>query len=124
MSTITVSNINDGTTSVPSTYVTNGSAKAWVNFNGSGTVAIRESLNVSSLSDNDTGQYTLGFSSSFASASYSPSAMNGGNNGGSANYPQEAYTATASSIRGLYLLSNANVHDPANAFFQSFGDLA
>jgi hypothetical protein len=51
MSTIIASNISDGTTSVASTYVVNGSAKAWVNFNGTGTVAIRDSLNVGSITD-------------------------------------------------------------------------
>ena len=39
----------------------NGSAKAWVNFNGSGTVAIRGSYNVSSITDNGTGNYTVNF---------------------------------------------------------------
>lgn len=39
-------------------YVVNGSAKAFVNFNGFGTVAIQESLNMSSVVDNATGDYT------------------------------------------------------------------
>ena len=38
-------------------------AKAWVNFNGSGTVAIRASGNVSSITDNGTGAYTINFTS-------------------------------------------------------------
>ena len=38
-----------------------GLARAWVNFNGTGTVAIRASLNVSSITDNGTGQYTVNF---------------------------------------------------------------
>ena len=71
MSTIIASNISDGTTSVPSTYVVNGSAKAWVNFNGTGTVAIRDSFNVASLTDNATGNYSVNFSSSMANAGYS-----------------------------------------------------
>ena len=36
-------------------------AKAWVNFNGNGTVAIRSSGNVSSITDNDAGDYTVNF---------------------------------------------------------------
>lgn len=44
--------------------------KARVNFNGSGTVAIREQLNVSSLTDNGTGNYTVNFSAALASANY------------------------------------------------------
>ena len=52
MSTLNVSNITDGTDTVGTSYVVNGSAKAWVNFNGSGTIAVRNSLNVASLTDN------------------------------------------------------------------------
>ena len=70
MSTIIASNISDGTTSVASTYVVNGSAKAWVNFNGTSTVAIRDSLNVGSITDNGTGNYTVNISSAMSNANY------------------------------------------------------
>lgn len=70
MSTLEVSNISDKTTSVPAGYVVNGSAKAWVNLNGSGTVAVRDSLNVSSITDNGTGDYTVNFSNNFGGANY------------------------------------------------------
>ena len=43
-------------------------AKAWVNFNGTGTVAIRESYNISSLSDRGTGLYSLNLSTALSSA--------------------------------------------------------
>ena len=46
-------------------------AKAWVNFNGTSTVAIRDSHNVSSITDNGTGDYTVSFSNSVANANYS-----------------------------------------------------
>ena len=49
--------------------------KAWVNFNGTGTVAIREDGNVSSITDNGTGQYTASYSNSIADANY---ALTGG----------------------------------------------
>ena len=71
MSTLNVSNITDGTTTVGTSYVVNGSAKAWVNFNGTGTVAIRGSFNSSSITDNGTGDYTLTFSNSLASGNFS-----------------------------------------------------
>jgi hypothetical protein len=44
--------------------------KAWVNFNGSGTVAIRASFNVSSITDNGTGDYTINFTAAMADANY------------------------------------------------------
>lgn len=44
--------------------------KAWVNFNGTGTIAIRASSNVSSITDNGTGDYTINFTSALADANY------------------------------------------------------
>ena len=46
-------------------------ARAWVNFNGTGTVAIRASGNVSSITDNGTGDYTMNFTTAMADANYS-----------------------------------------------------
>jgi hypothetical protein len=46
-------------------------ARAWVNFNGTGTVAIRESGNVSSITDNGTGDYTVNFTTAMPDADYS-----------------------------------------------------
>ena len=45
-------------------------AKAWVNFNGTGTVAIRASGNVSSITDNGTGDYTVNFTNAMPDANY------------------------------------------------------
>lgn len=44
--------------------------KAWVNFNGTGTVAIREDYQVSSITDNGTGDYTVNFDVNFANTNY------------------------------------------------------
>ena len=46
------------------------SARAWVNFNGSGTVAIRASGNVSSITDNGTGDYTVNFTTAMPDIDY------------------------------------------------------
>jgi len=46
-------------------------AKAWVNFNGTGTVAIRDSYNVSSITDNAVGQYYVNFSTPMNNTNYS-----------------------------------------------------
>jgi len=45
--------------------------RAWVNFNGTSTVAIRASGNVSSITDNGTGNYTVNFTTAMADADYS-----------------------------------------------------
>lgn len=47
------------------------SARAWVNFNGTNTVAIRASGNVSSITDNGTGDYTVNFTTAMPDANYS-----------------------------------------------------
>jgi len=65
------------TESTAVTNVINGSAKAWVNFNGTGTVAIRESFNVSSITDNGTGNYNINFTTAMSDANYS-TLVNGG----------------------------------------------
>ena len=45
--------------------------RAWVNFNGTGVVAIRQSFNVSSITDNGTGQFVVNFSTAMPDANYS-----------------------------------------------------
>lgn len=50
-------------------------ARAWVNFNGTGTVAIRASGNVSSITDNGTGDYTVNFTSALTDANYAAAGM-------------------------------------------------
>lgn len=67
MSTLRVNTIqNSGGTGSPEI---NGLARAWVNFNGTGTVAIRQGLNVSSITDNGTGDYTVNFTNSLVDSS-------------------------------------------------------
>ena len=50
--------------------VTTRLSSAWVNFNGTGTVAIRASYNVSSITDNGTGDYTVNFTTAMSDANY------------------------------------------------------
>ena len=77
-----------------------GLAKAWVNFNGTGTVAIRAAFNVSSITDNGVGDYTVNFTAALADANYAPTF--GSNwNGAGPNYicAWSTVTLTASSLR-------------------------
>lgn len=64
-----------GTLSVAALSTASGSApsysaRAWVNFNGTGTVAIRASGNVSSITDNGAGDYTINFTTAMADVDY------------------------------------------------------
>jgi hypothetical protein len=69
MSTLVAQTISNGTISTSTANVING-AKAWVNFNGVGGATIRASYNVSSVTRNGTGDYTVNFTNAFADASY------------------------------------------------------
>jgi hypothetical protein len=72
MSTLRVSTLEDTSGSNGSTpaQIASGRAKAWVNFNGTGTVAIRAQFNVSSITDNGTGDYTVNFATAMPDTSY------------------------------------------------------
>ena len=67
----TLSNLA-GTLTIPVDTVAQGTARAWVNFNGVGTVAIRKAFNVASITDNGTGNYTLNFAVALPDANYCP----------------------------------------------------
>ena len=65
---------------IPTALNASGSApiyacRAWVNFDGTGTVAIRDSGNVSSITDNGTGDYTVNFATAMQDINYSVSAI-------------------------------------------------
>ena len=118
MSTIDVANITDGTDTVATSYVVNGSAKAWVNFNGTGTVAIRDSVNVGSITDTGVGVYGVNFSTSFtddgyAATSSSPEVVRYGNS-----------TYTSSSLRVITTNTSGTASDSQIVATSSHGYLA
>jgi len=69
LSEIRATTISDAAGTGPITLTKQSAAKAWVNFNGTGTASIRDSVNVASLTDNGTGIYTLTYTSSMSSTS-------------------------------------------------------
>ena len=71
--------------------------RAWVNFNGTGTVAIRASGNVSSITDNGTGDYTVNFTTAMPDANY-----------GSAGFAQQNTLATNAFIHGSTITPTAS----------------
>ena len=108
--------INSGYGSLATGYV----ARAWVNFNGTGTVAIRAAGNVSSITDNGTGDYTVNFTTAMPDANYSVTISGGRGDGAgvTAGWSQifstaaNAYTAlTASSARVGSTASNGTALD-------------
>jgi hypothetical protein len=96
MSTVTVQTISNGVVSTSSANVIQGSAKAWVNFNGTGTVAIRASYNVSSITDNGTGDYTVNFTNALPNVNYS---FTGTHNGSTQNCNPTVTALGTASVR-------------------------
>ena len=84
MSTLKVTTIQDtsGGNASTSEQIAQGRAKAWVNFNGTGTVAIRDDFNVSSITDSGTGVYTANFTTAMANANYASVVSTGNNDKG------------------------------------------
>jgi hypothetical protein len=75
MSTLVAQTISNGTVSTSSANVIQGSAKAWVNYNGvAGTIS--GSFNVGSVTKNSTGNYTINFTNAFSDTNYSVAAWN------------------------------------------------
>lgn len=82
MSTLSVGTIKSNTSAPPVIQNTSGTeigtyCRAWVNWNGTGTVAIRASFNVSSITDNGTGDYTVNFTNAMPDANYAVSGVIG-----------------------------------------------
>jgi hypothetical protein len=107
MSTLKVTNIqsnaagfNDVVSFQNSSGTQNGTlCRAWVNFNGTGTVAIRDNFNVSSITDNGTGNYTVNFTNALADANYVCSvSVSNGTDVGNFN-PPAGVDRAASSVR-------------------------
>jgi hypothetical protein len=74
--TVIVDTINSSVAGTPPVFQAGGTqigtlCRAWVNFNGTGTVAIRASFNVSSITDNGTGDYQVNFTNAMPDANYS-----------------------------------------------------
>jgi hypothetical protein len=87
--------------------------RAWVNFNGTGTVAIRASFNVSYITDNGTGDYTVNFTNAMPDINYSFAGNSsqdvGTGTGGAFVVNQGATTPTTSAF-------NLRVHRSAVAY--------
>ena len=114
MSTLVAQTISNGTVSTSSANVIQGSAKAWVTFNGTGTVAIRASYNVSSITDNGGfGDFTVNFTNAMPDANYAVFTNAGASSGFDvASYESASTTRTASLVR-TFFHNNGSGIDPS-----------
>jgi hypothetical protein len=105
MSTLSVATIKSQNTLPPAVQNSSGTeigtfCRAWVNFNGTGTVAIRASFNVSSITDGGVGSYTVNFTTAMSDANYAVpmSAEGSGSSGPLIAAPTISGTYTTSAV--------------------------
>ena len=96
-----------------------GLCKAWVNFNGTGTVAIRAAFNVSSITDNGTGDYTVNFTTAMPNANYAWAGVAAYQNV-YLSYTDATYTQSASSVRIMARTSTNTAYDAYAVNFTAF----
>ena len=109
------------------TSLQQGVAKAWNNFNGTGTVAIRESFNVSSLTDNATAEQSSNLTNSLSNANYAGGGMSSGIAGTAyANLSRSLFYSTTTSVfsTGTTYTSTGASIDIEFSLFAIQGDLA
>ena len=116
MSTLEVSNLNDGTTTVATTFVTNGSAKVWCYLNGTGTIAIVDSFNTASLTDVGTGDYTVNLTNSLSGEATHLGFAN--------KYILWAASSTGTFLRVATTNSSGTLQDANRVTATGYGDLA
>ena len=105
------------TESTAVTNVINGSAKAWVNFNGTGAVAIRRSFNVTSIVDNGTGSTTINFTNSFTDTNYAIVATSNLGLGNAGRVPVAPFSTLTTSAVGVYSFRTDNLTAADCAYF-------
>ena len=109
------------------TSLQQGLAKAWNNFNGTGTVAIRESFNVSSLTDTATAEQSSNLTNSMSNANYAGGGMSSGIAGTAyANLSRSLFYSTTTSVfsTGTTYTSTGASIDIEFSLFAIQGDLA
>jgi hypothetical protein len=92
-----------------------GMARAWVNFNGQGTVAIRASFNVTSITDNGVGSYVVNFTTAMADAFFAVSGTVSRDTSYANLRIGDAFSTTSIVASAFYQNGgNPTAYDPAN----------
>ena len=121
MSTLNVANITDGTDTVGTSYVLNGSAKVWCALNDNNVLA--QSFNISSITDVSAGIVQYAYSSSMAGAINAITVGGNDNNYGNRSCFVKGNT-TASGTRTVFIEGNATTVEDDWVNITVHGDLA
>lgn len=120
MSTVKVNDIFDTSGVLPPDNLKPITAAAWVQFNGSGTVAIRDQFNVTSITDNSTGNYNVNFTTALADLNYCSAGSAGDGNAVTSIVSTETVESTSTLLMTV-TNSSAGVVDRAVVNLMVFG---
>ena len=111
---VVVSTLNNDTGVLATQNGMTGIAKAWVNFDGTGTPAIRDSFNVSSITDNGTGDYTVNFTTAMPNANYVTACLNSRTTGNTVvNSAKNLSRTSTASLVHVVCIQGATIFDGA-----------
>ena len=99
------------------TSIQQGLSKVWIQFNGTGTIATQDSFGVGSLTDNNTGNYSIGFTNNMANNDYANAGI-----GNTAGMSSEAVTTSA--LNALCFNSSGSNNDVTIVSAMIQGDLS
>jgi|TARA_R100001463_G_scaffold117479_1_gene173084 hypothetical protein len=104
--------------------VFNGTAKAWINMDGTGTISNRDSYNISGITDGGTGVYTVTISNDMSSANWSPTFTGGPHSSNNNRNTASVYSLAAGSVNVGTWGSGGSSEDYALVSLHINGDLA
>ena len=123
MSTITVANISDGTDTVATTYVTNGTAKMTIEYTTLSSTVINESSNVASITDVGTGYSSIYFTNLMASFTFPAMGSGDTDAGSSYNFVGPSFKSPTQLV--IETVNTAgNSGDTSKIGVAVFGDIA
>ena len=107
------------------TNLQQGLAKAWINFNGTSTIATRDSFNVSSIADDGTGSYTITINNDMANANYCTTSGVGRGGLASCTFINDGTWAATTGSGAVICANSSNAaFDPPAVLASFLGDLA
>ena len=110
--------------SVDTDYVVNGSAKAWVNFQGTDTFGINDSFNITSCDDNGTGDYDINITNALSNASFSSTSSCTGDSSNDNRGVCTNNNSTSEVFINAFICTSGAVADEEMIHFTGHGDLA
>ena len=122
-----ISNTGQVTIQGEGTATTNlqqGLGKGWLNFNGTGTIAITDSFNIASITDNATGDYTNTLSNAMANSNFCYTALGGNTSGALSVRIENANNRSTTTIDILSYNTSSQTTDFADMNTLFHGDLA